>query len=38
MQEMLQEFPTVKLWVDQDNIGAIALDTSLNYQRVEECY
>jgi ribosomal protein S18 acetylase RimI-like enzyme len=38
MQEMLQEFPAVKLWVNEDNVGAIALYNSLNYQLVGECY
>lgn len=36
--EMLQEFPAVKLWVDQDNVSAIALYHSLNYRWVGECY
>jgi predicted GNAT family acetyltransferase len=37
-QEMLQEFPAVKLWVDQDNTAAIALYRSLNYRWVGACY
>jgi GNAT superfamily N-acetyltransferase len=37
-QEMLQEFPAVKLWVDQDNTAAISLYRSLNYQWAGACY
>lgn len=37
-QEMLQAFPGVKLWVDQDNTAAIALYQSLNFQAIGTCY
>lgn len=37
-QELLQDFPAVKLWVDQDNMAAIALYNSLNFQRMGDCY
>lgn len=37
-QEMLQEFPAVKLWVDQDNTAAIALYHSLGFQPIGSCY
>jgi ribosomal protein S18 acetylase RimI-like enzyme len=38
IQEMLQEFPAVKLWVDQDNEAAIALYTALNFRPIGTCY
>jgi predicted GNAT family acetyltransferase len=38
VQEMLQQYPTVKLWVDEDNIGAIALYHSLGFQEIGRCY
>jgi len=37
-QELLQEFPGVKLWVDQDNTAAISLYSSLNFQLIGDCY
>ncbi|PSB30518.1 GNAT family N-acetyltransferase [Stenomitos frigidus] len=37
-QQLLQEFPAVKLWVDHDNTAAIALYTSLNFQPLGACY
>lgn len=37
-QELLQEFPAVKLWVDHDNTAAIALYTALNFQPFGACY
>jgi len=38
IQEMLQEYPAVKLWVDEDNSGAITLYRSLGFQQIGSCY
>lgn len=37
-QEMLQEYAAVKLWVDEDNTGAIALYQALGFQQIGSCY
>ncbi len=37
-QELLQEYTALKLWVDEDNIAAIALYRSLNFEQVGYCY
>ncbi|MBW4528935.1 MAG: hypothetical protein KME18_27895 [Phormidium tanganyikae FI6-MK23] len=37
VQEMLQEFPAVKLWVDEENTAAISLYQSLNFQAIGTC-
>lgn len=37
-QELLQEYTALKLWVDEDNIAAIALYNSVNFQQVGCCY
>jgi GNAT superfamily N-acetyltransferase len=37
-QELLQEFPAVKLWVNADNAPAIALYHALNFQKIGGCY
>lgn len=37
-KELLQEFTTLKLWVDKDNIPAISLYHSLNFQQIGSCY
>jgi GNAT superfamily N-acetyltransferase len=36
--ELLQAYPRVRLWVDEDNIGAIALYKSLGFQITSKCY
>jgi ribosomal protein S18 acetylase RimI-like enzyme len=38
IQEMLRNFPAVKLWVNQDNGAAIALYRSLGFQPLGTCY
>jgi GNAT superfamily N-acetyltransferase len=38
IKEMLQEYIAVKLWVDEDNFGAIALYRSLGFQQIGCCY
>ncbi|MBD1842617.1 GNAT family N-acetyltransferase [Cyanobacteria bacterium FACHB-63] len=38
VQEMLQAFPAVKLWVDEDNTAAISLYQSLGFQAIGTCY
>lgn len=38
VQEMLQEYRAVKLWVDHDNVGAIALYHSLGFRHLGDCY
>lgn len=38
IQEMLQEFPAVKLWVDEDNSAAMALYTALDFRPIGTCY
>jgi predicted GNAT family acetyltransferase len=37
-QELLQEYTALKLWVDEDNIAAIALYNSVNFQQIGSCY
>lgn len=37
-QEMLKEYAAVKLWVDEDNVGAIALYQALGFQQIGSCY
>ncbi len=37
-QELLQEYTELKLWVDEENIGAIALYNSLGFKQVGCCY
>jgi GNAT superfamily N-acetyltransferase len=37
-QEMLKEYSAVKLWVDEDNVGAIALYHALGFQQIGSCY
>ncbi len=37
-QEMLKEYAAVKLWVDEDNTGAIALYHALGFQQIGSCY
>jgi GNAT superfamily N-acetyltransferase len=36
--ELLQVYPRVRLWVDEDNIGAIALYKSLDFHIIGKCY
>ena len=36
--ELLQEYTAVKLWVDEENIAAIALYRCLNFEQVGYCY
>ena len=36
--ELLQEYTALKLWVDEDNIPAIALYRSLNFRQIGCCY
>lgn len=38
VKELLQEYRALKLWVDEDNIPAIALYRSLNFQEIGCCY
>ncbi|MGB3654784.1 MAG: GNAT family N-acetyltransferase [Rivularia sp. (in: cyanobacteria)] len=38
IKELLQEYTALKLWVDEDNIAAIALYRSLNFEQVGYCY
>lgn len=38
VEELLQEYTALKLWVDEDNISAIALYRSLNFQQIGCCY
>ncbi|MBV6624464.1 MAG: GNAT family N-acetyltransferase [Rivularia sp. (in: Bacteria)] len=38
VKELLQEYAALKLWVDEDNIAAIALYRSLNFQQIGYCY
>lgn len=35
---MLIEYDAVKLWVDQENVGAIALYRSLRFHQIGNCY
>ncbi|WP_414619926.1 GNAT family N-acetyltransferase [Calothrix sp. CCY 0018] len=37
-KELLQEYTELKLWVDEENIGAIALYNSLGFNQVGCCY
>lgn len=37
-QEMLKEYAAVKLWVDENNVGAIALYQALGFQQIGSCY
>lgn len=37
-QELLQEYTELKLWVDEENIAAIALYNSLGFNQVGCCY
>ena len=37
-QELLQEYTALKLWVDEDNIAAIALYNSLGFKQLGCCY
>ena len=37
-QELLQEYTELKLWVDEENIAAIALYNSVNFQQIGCCY
>jgi GNAT superfamily N-acetyltransferase len=36
--ELLQVYSRVRLWVDEDNIGAIGLYKSLGFQVIDKCY
>ncbi len=36
--ELLQVYPRVRLWVDEDNVGAIGLYKSLDFQIIGKCY
>ncbi|NEP17573.1 MAG: GNAT family N-acetyltransferase, partial [Leptolyngbya sp. SIO4C1] len=36
--ELLTAYPAVKLWVDDDNIGAISLYRSLGFRQIGTCY
>ncbi len=38
IKELLQEYTAVKLWVDEENIAAIALYRCLNFEQVGYCY
>ncbi|NEQ34633.1 MAG: GNAT family N-acetyltransferase [Leptolyngbya sp. SIO4C5] len=38
LQELFQEFPVMKLWVDDDNLGAIALYQSLGFKSIGSQY
>jgi GNAT superfamily N-acetyltransferase len=38
VKEMLQKYAAVKLWVDQENVGAIALYSSLKFHQIGNCY
>lgn len=38
IKELLQEYTSLKLWVDEDNIAAIALYRSLNFEQIGYCY
>lgn len=38
VKELLQEYTALKLWVDEDNIAAIALYNSVNFQQIGCCY
>ncbi|AFY55351.1 putative acyltransferase [Rivularia sp. PCC 7116] len=37
-KELLSEYAVLKLWVDKENIPAIALYCSLNFQQIGSCY
>lgn len=37
-EELLQEYTALKLWVDEENTGAIALYNSVNFQQIGCCY
>ena len=37
-EELLQEYTALKLWVDEENVAAIALYRSLNFQQIGCCY
>jgi GNAT superfamily N-acetyltransferase len=37
-EELLQEYTALKLWVDEENIPAISLYRSLNFQQIGCCY
>lgn len=36
--ELLKEYPSVKLWVDEDNVAATTLYCSLGFKQVGRCY
>lgn len=38
VEEMLKDYEAVKLWVDEDNVAAIALYRSLGFQPIGSCY
>ncbi|BAZ06598.1 GNAT family N-acetyltransferase [Calothrix sp. NIES-3974] len=38
LEELLQTYPRVRLWVNKDNAGAIALYKSLEFQIIGQCY
>ena len=38
IQETLKEYAAVKLWVDEDNVDAIALYRALGFQQIGSCY
>jgi len=38
VKELLQEYAALKLWVDEENIPAIALYNSLNFRQIGSCY
>jgi ribosomal protein S18 acetylase RimI-like enzyme len=38
IQETLKEYAAVKLWIDEDNVDAIALYRALGFQQIGSCY
>lgn len=38
VEELLQEYTALKLWVDEDNIPAISLYKSANFRKIGSCY